>query len=325
MYLCIEHQKKLYGAFRLGRSAMKKITARELFTYVRKQSNDVEIYGNYEVEICGFSSLQNYKQGSITWIKGQANVVSNMEMLTAVVCPPDIEIEAEVKLVTDNPKDIFFTAIAYLDDKEEPFGIAETAVLGNNVSVGRNVSIGAYCCIADNVIIGDDTKIEPHVVVHRNVRIGRRCTVKAGAVIGGEGFGYSKRDRTYHKVSHYGTVVVGDDVDIGNNTCIDRGTIDDTVIEDGVKIDNLCHIAHNARIGRASCIVANSTICGSVSIGREAYIAPNSVIMNQMQVEDGALLGMGAGVIGNVKKNTVNVGFPAKVIRTRTDEDWKKY
>ena len=159
--------------------------------------------------------------------------------------------------------------------------------------------------------------IGAHVIIHKNVKIGKRCVVKPGAVIGGTGYGYSKRDYNYYKIRHYGSVEIGDDVDIGSNTCIDCGTIDNTVIGDGVKIDNLCHIAHNVTIGNNSCVVANSVICGSVVIGCEVYIAPNSVIMNQIKVEDGAIIGMGAVVTKDIAKGTVNVGFPAEAIRDR--------
>lgn len=304
---------------------MKMVTAEELFEYIEAQDIRIEIYGNKNVAITGFTSLNNYRLGSITWVKGQTNADLNRKKLTAVICPPDIIVEAEVKLITDNPKDVFFKVVDYLDDCETVFGIAETAVIGKDVQIGERVFIGDYCCIGDHVQIGDDTKIEAHVVLHSNVRIGRRCVVKAGAVIGGDGFGYSKGVHGYRKVSHYGTVVIGDDVDIGSNTCIDRGTIDDTVIGDGVKIDNLCHIAHNVTIGHRSCIVANSTICGSVSVGQEVYIAPHATILNQMQVGDGAVIGMGAGVLNHIPPNTVNVGVPAKAIRDRTEADWKKY
>lgn len=304
---------------------MKKIAVQELAAYIRAQNTDVEIYGNPNTEISGFSSLNHYNPGSLTWIKGQANADVNKIKLTAVVCPPNVEVDAEVKLITDNPKDVFFKAVDYLDDCESAFGIAKTAVVGQNVQIGERVSIGDYCCIGDNVQIGDDTRIEAHVVLERNVKIGKRCVVKAGAIIGGAGFGYSKTDYGYRKVSHHGSVFVGDDVDIGSNTCIDRGTIDDTVIGDGVKIDNLCYIAHNVTIGKNSCIAACSAVCGSVSIGQNVYIAPNASILNQMQIEDGAVIGMGAGVLNHVASNTVNIGFPAGTIRNRTEADWKKY
>lgn len=304
---------------------MKIITVRELAASIRAQNIGVEICGDQDTQIRGFSSLKNYRPGSITWIKTQANADLYRTALTVVVCPPDVEVEAEVKLITDNPKDVFFRAVDYLDDGEADFGIAETAVLGKNVQIGERVSIGEYCCIGDYVQIGDDTRIEAHVVLHRNVRIGKRCAVKAGAIIGGAGFGYSKNGNRYQKVSHHGSVVVGDDVDIGSNTCIDCGTIDDTVIGDGVKIDNLCYIAHNVSIGRNTCIAAGCAVCGSVTIGQEVYIAPNATILNQMQVEDGAVIGMGAGVLSDIPPNTVNIGFPAKAIRDRTEADWKKY
>lgn len=304
---------------------MKEIAVRELAAYIKAKNSSVEICGDPETKISGFSSLQHYHPGSISWIKGQGNANVGEARLTAVVCPPNVDVEAEVKLITDNPKDIFFMIVDYLDESEIAIGVAKTAVLGNNVQIGERVSIGDYCCIGDYVQIGDDTQIEAHVVLHRKVKIGKRCVVKAGAVVGGDGFGYSKRDHSYQKVSHHGSVIIGDDVDIGSNTCIDRGTIDDTVIEDGVKIDSLCYIAHNVIIGKNSCIAADSSICGSVCIGQNVYIAPNVTIMNQMQVGDGAVIGMGAGVLNNIPTNTVSIGFPAKTIRSRTEEDWKKY
>lgn len=304
---------------------MKEVTVRELAACIMVQDVDIEVYGDQNTQIRGFSSLKNYKSGSITWIKEQANADLCRTALTAVVCPPNVKVEAAVKLITDNPKDVFFKAVDYLDDWEATFEIAKTAVFGKNVKLGERVSIGEFCCIGDNVQIGDDTQIGAHVVLHRNVRIGKRCIVKAGAIIGGAGFGYSKNGSSYRKVSHHGSVVVGNDVDIGSNTCVDCGTIDDTVIGDGVKIDNLCYIAHNVTIGRDSCIAAGSVVCGSVSIGQEVYIAPNATILNQVQVEAGAVIGMGAGALNDISSNTVNIGFPAKVIRDRTEADWKKY
>lgn len=302
---------------------MKKVTAAELFAYLKKRDVDINISGNKDMEISGFSSLNHYKPGTITWIKKQAGADVNNLKLTAVVCSSEIKIEAEVKIIASNPKDIFFSAVEYIDGTEIIAEISETAILGKNVRIGENVTIGDYCRVGDNVIIGNDTNIEAHVVIHNNVEIGERCFVKSGAIIGGEGYGYSKRDNIYHRIRHYGSVVIGDDVDIGSNTCVDRGTIDDTVIENGVKIDNLCHIAHNVRIGCHSCVVANSTICGSAHIGRGVYIAPHSVIMNQIKVEDGAMIGMGAGVVSDISRDTVNIGFPAKTTRIRTQEDWK--
>lgn len=304
---------------------MEKITAGELFEYLRTRGSSIEIYGNMDQEIIGFSSLDNYKAGSITWIKKKADTDSRQLRLTAVVCPPDVETEAEVKIVTDNPKDIFFAAAEYMDDSVTVSGIAPTVILGNGVYIGENVSIGDYCCIGDNVQIGDGTIIGAHVVIHKNVKMGKRCVVKSGAVIGGTGYGYSKQDHKYYKIRHYGSVVIGDDVDIGSNTCIDCGTIDDTVIGNSVRIDNLCHIAHNVTIGNNSSVVANSTVCGSAVIGCGVYIAPHSVIMNQIKVGDGAMIGMGAVVTKNIAEGTVNIGFPAETIRIRTEEDWRKY
>lgn len=301
---------------------MEKIIAGELFEYLKKRDPDLEIYGQKEMEIVGFSSLDHYKTGSITWLKNQSAVDLSKRKFTAIVCPPDVEVKADVKIVAGNPRDIFFTAIEIFDDSEIISGIASTAILGKNVQIGENVFIGEYCVIGDNVQIGNETIIEAHVVLNKNVKIGKRCLIKSGAVIGGRGYGYSKRDHIYYRIKHFGGVSIGNDVDIGSNTCIDRGTIDDTIIGNGVKIDNLCHIAHNVVIKDNSCIVASSIICGSASIGKEVYIAPGSSVMNQIEVEDGAMIGMGAGVINNIFPNTVNIGFPTRTIRMREEKDW---
>ena len=304
---------------------MERMTVGTIFEFLKRKDIDIAIIGNEDTEIFGFSSLMNYRSGCITWVKNQKSADLCKIKLTAVICAPDIKIEAEVRIETKNPKDIFFTAAEYLGGLQISPKIAPTVVLGENVEIGENVSIGDYCCIGDNVQIGDGTILEPHVVIHRDVSIGKNCRIKSGAVIGGDGYGYAKRDKEYKKIYHFGRVVIGDYVDIGSNTCIDRGTIDDTVIGDGVKIDNLCHIAHNVVIGNNSCVVANSAICGSAIIGKEVYIAPCSVIRNQIKVEDGAVIGMGAGVTKDIPQDTVNMGFPARTIRVRNEEDWRIY
>ena len=304
---------------------MKKITVESLYDYLRKRDSNIKLQGDKDTQIEGFSSLTNYKSGCVTWVKKQENANLCKVNLTAVICTPDIEIEADARIETENPRDIFFTAAEYLSDSEMITKIASTVVLGENVQIGKNVSMGDYCCIGNNVQIGDGTVLGAHVVIYKDVVIGKNCTIKSGAVIGGDGYGYLKKDKIYQKIYHYGRVLIGDYVDIGSNTCIDRGTIDDTVIGKGVKIDNLCHIAHNVVIGDNTCVVANSTICGSAVIGKEVYIAPNSVVRNQIEIEDGAVIGMGAGVMENMPKDTVNIGFPARTIRVRSEEDWKSY
>lgn len=304
---------------------MKRLTAKTLYEYLKDADLNLRMEGDESTEVNGISSASHYKEGCLTWVKGQDKADLVKKAVTAVVCTPDITIDARVKFVTDNPKNIFFVAADYLDESENIPIVAQTAVLGSRIKLGTDVSVGDRTCIGDCVQIGNGTIIEANVTIGDHVIIGEHCHIKAGAVIGGRGFGYSKDAGKYRPVRHFGNVVIGDNVDIGSNTCIDRGTLDDTVIHDGVKIDNLCHIAHNVVIGENTLVIANSTICGSVHIGKNAYIAPHSVIMNQLEVGDGAMIGMAAVVTKNVEAGTVNIGCPAKVIRMRREDEWMKY
>ena len=135
-------------------------------------------------------------------------------------------------------------------------------------------------------------------------------------MIGSDGFGYfSDEENKLIKVNHRGGVVIGNDVEIGANTCIDRGTIGDTIIGSNTKIDNLVHIAHNVIIGNSVCVVAGSIICGSAILDDYSYVAPGGIIKNQIKVEKNAMIGLGAVVNKQVRQNKVVIGVPAKEIR----------
>lgn len=161
--------------------------------------------------------------------------------------------------------------------------------------------------IATYVSIGKNTVIHDCVEIEHSVVIGDNCT------IGGEGFGYVDGERIHHR----GKVIIKSGTHIGNNVCIDRGVIDNTEIGENVRIDNLVHIAHGAKIGEESYIVANSTVCGSVVLGRGVWVAPNSVINQKLTVGDYAVIGSGAVVVKDVKANTTVAGVPAKEIKKK--------
>jgi UDP-3-O-[3-hydroxymyristoyl] glucosamine N-acyltransferase len=167
--------------------------------------------------------------------------------------------------------------------------------------------------IGYEVSIGEGTIIHSNVTIYSGVTIGDNCTIMAGAVIGSEGFGYEKdEDGDLFKIAHLGGVVIGNNVDIGANTCIDRGTLGHTIIEDGVKIDNLVHIAHNAHIKKGSVIIANAMIAGSVVVGENSWVAPSSSIREGLKIGNNALVGLGAVVVKDVDSHTIVKGNPAK-------------
>ena len=162
--------------------------------------------------------------------------------------------------------------------------------------------------------IPEGTIIGPHTVLAHAV-IGKRVVIGANCTIGLPGFGFD-RDASGKLIRfpHTGRVLIGDDVEIGSNTCIDRGALGDTIIEDGAKIDNLVHVAHNVRIGKGALVIAHAMLGGSAVIGARAWIAPAAAILNHRAVHDGATVGMGAVVLHDVAPETVVVGNPAHVL-----------
>jgi UDP-3-O-[3-hydroxymyristoyl] glucosamine N-acyltransferase len=178
-----------------------------------------------------------------------------------------------------------------------------------------------YCSeaahIDANAIIGSGTRIFAGAVVYGGVRIGRNCILHSNCVLGADGFGYEKDEQgEWFKIAHLGGVWIGDNVEIGSGTCVDRGTFDDTVIEDNVKIDNLVHIAHNCHIGRNAQIIALAMIAGSVEIGENAWIAPSSSIREGLRVGNNAVVGLGAVVVKDVPPDTTVAGVPAKTFHS---------
>jgi UDP-3-O-[3-hydroxymyristoyl] glucosamine N-acyltransferase len=179
------------------------------------------------------------------------------------------------------------------------------AVIGAGTVVGDGAVIGAGAVLGANVQIGVGTRIGPRVAVLDGVQIGARCIVHAGAVLGADGFGFAPSAGAWQKIPQVGGVVVGDDVEIGANTTIDRGAIDDTVVEDGVKIDNQVQIAHNVRIGAHTAIAALAGIAGSTKIGRRCMIAGGVIVLNSLEICDDVMFTFGSVV-------TKSVGAPGK-------------
>ena len=160
--------------------------------------------------------------------------------------------------------------------------------------------------------IGKDCNIMTGVYIYPNVTIGDNVTIMPNAVIGGSGFGFVYEEDKPILFPQIGKVVIGNNVSIGSNTCIDRGALGSTIIGNDVKIDNLVHIAHNVEIGDNTCVIANSLVCGSVKIGKNCWIGASSTIREKLVIEDDALIGMSACVLKNVKAGTTVLGNPAK-------------
>lgn len=185
--------------------------------------------------------------------------------------------------------------------------IHPTVQIGERVTIGKGVTIGAHTIILNNVVIGD------------GVQIGERCVIKSSAVIGEDGFGFERDEQGIPiRLLHIGSVIIGNDVEVGSLTTICRGTIVNTIIEDHVKIDDHVHVGHNVIVHRGAIITACVILGGRARIGELAWVGPNASIIQNVDIGADALIGIGSNVTQNVEAGTVVVGNPAKFLRMNT-------
>jgi len=197
---------------------------------------------------------------------------------------------------------------------QEPVAIGAHAVIGHGVQLGKNVRIGAGCVLGDGVAVGDDTQLNPGVTLYSGTALGKRVIVHAGAVLGSDGFGYlpGKGGEDHRKIPHVGRCLIGDDIEIGANTCIDRGSVDDTVIGSGTKIDNLVHIAHNVRIGARCLIMAQVGISGSCLVEDDVILAGQVGLVDHLTIGRGARMLAQAGTIADIPAGATMFGTLAR-------------
>jgi UDP-3-O-[3-hydroxymyristoyl] glucosamine N-acyltransferase len=186
--------------------------------------------------------------------------------------------------------------------------VHEGAVIGEQSYVGRHASVGAH------------TRLAPRVVLGERCRVGARCIVHPGVVIGADGFGFAPSEGRWEKIEQLGAVRIGDDVEIGANTCIDRGALDDTVIEDGVKLDNLIQIAHNVRVGAHTAMAGCVAVAGSTRIGAHCTIAGDAKIVGHLEIADGVHLSVGTVVTRSIRQP----GHYSGVWPFEAHADWEK-
>jgi UDP-3-O-[3-hydroxymyristoyl] glucosamine N-acyltransferase len=202
-----------------------------------------------------------------------------------------------------------------------PVGIHPSAVVDPRAQIDSSASIGALCVIGAGVRIGAHTRLASRVTVADGCAIGERCILHSGVVIGADGFGYAPRqDQSWEKIEQLGAVRIGDDVEIGANTCIDRGALDDTIIEDGVKLDNLIQIGHNVRIGKHTALAGNAGVAGSATIGAYCTVGGGAVILGHLTIADHVHISASTTVTRSIAEPGVYTGmFPID-----TNANWEK-
>lgn len=285
---------------------------------------NAEVIGDKKlVEFANVASIENVDENSLDWINSSNKNKKEFIQKTkarVVICDKSIEFTTEefsnkCIIRVDDPKLVFARIVNGLFVERDMSGIHETAFVSEKAKIGENVTIGAFTVLSE-CEIGDNTIICDNCSIKNGVKIGKNVFIDSNTVIGSEGFGYVRNETGhFEKFPHISSVIIKDDVEIGANTTIDRGSLKPTIIEKGVKIDNLVHIAHNVHIRSHSAIIANAMIAGSTEIGKKCWIAPSSSILEHLKIGDNVTIGVGAVVTKDVPDGEVWTGSPARPLK----------
>lgn len=247
-----------------------------------------------------------------------------------VLSHDDPKLDGRPVIRVENPRAAFAALLELFRAPEEiERVISPLAYIAPTAKIGSNVAVQPFAVIEDGAEIGDGSIIYPHVYVGKRVKIGTDCIIypsvtiredcvlgnrvilQAGSVIGGDGFGYVTQNGKHSKVLQTGNVVLQDDVEIGNNTCIDRATVDSTIVGKGTKIDNLVHLGHNDILGENCLVVAHVGISGSVTVGNNVTFAGQVGTVGHITIGDNCVFGGKTGITNNIPANSFMAGFPA--------------
>lgn len=291
--------------------------------------------GDERAEVRALAPLDRATESDLSFLANARYVpLYERTRASAVLIAPEfaeLATTAAARIVVEKPHDAMLTVLPklYRAPVREP-GVHATARIGRGVSLGSEVTIGPYAVIGDGAVIGDRTWVDSHVAVGAGVvmgsdvrlfpavtlysgtTLGARVMVQAGARLGSDGFGYVFRNGVHDKIPHIGRCIIEDDVEIGANSTIDRGSFDDTVVGAGTKIDNLVHIAHNVRIGRLCLIMAQVGIAGSARVGDGVVLAGQAGLSGHITIGDRARLAAQAGAFGDIPAGETWSGYPAR-------------
>ncbi|MEB4591862.1 UDP-3-O-(3-hydroxymyristoyl)glucosamine N-acyltransferase [Candidatus Thiothrix sp. Deng01] len=269
------------------------------------------LQGNAELRLHAVVSIEKAQAGELSYVRSaKYRHFLETSHASALILPPDLaETYRGDCLVNQNPYLAYAKAVTLLHSSPPPNAgihpsavIAEDAELAGLCSIGAKVVIESGTRIASGVIIeagcvigrdcriGENSRLYPNVTLYPGTEIGKRCIIHAGAVLGADGFGFAPDGKAWFKIPQVGNVVVGNDVEIGANTCIDRAAMGSTIIGDGVKLDNLLQIAHNVQIGEHTAMAACTAVAGSVRIGRYCQIGGMSAIAGHLDITDNVVV-----------------------------------
>ena len=300
-----------------------------------------ELHGDASIEVSRVANLETAGSGEISFLSDSKyqSFLAQTAASAVLVKAADLSVCQTNALVVKDPYVGFARVAQLLDSTPQPaLDIHPTAVIAADVQLGQNVAIGPHAVIESGVVLGDGVAIGPgcfvgknsrlgkgsrlwaNVTIYHNVEIGDACLIQSGTVIGADGFGYANERGEWIKIPQVGKVILGNRVEIGASTTIDRGAIDDTIIADNVIIDNQCQIAHNVEIGYGTAIAGGTVIAGSTKIGKYCIIGGAAVINGHIQVCDQATItGMSMVMRSISEPGIYSSGVPAQ-----SNREWRK-
>ena len=305
-------------------SRKNKISVKKIAKFLKTS------YTGKNFDITSLSSLNNVKNNSLLFyselanfqFKIKDNVNYDLKKLgkfknIALITTDKIKNKINVPIISsENPRlDFQRVAMEFFTEDEFSPGVHKTAVIEKGSTIGKDVYIGPHCYIGNSVKIGDKTKVLANTCIYGKTQIGSNSVILSNTTIGSEGFSFYFTGNEFFHSPHFGSILIGDNVWIGANCTVEKSQIDQTIIEDHVKIDDLVHIGHNSITKKYTQITAGSIISGRVKIGKSCWIAPNSVVDPGCEIGDDCFVGTSSLVRSNFPENSVIVGSPAKFLK----------
>ena len=306
----------------------------DLFELLAADFPDARLVGNPELPIHQLSSLENATEQGLSFLNHPkyTRKLAESKAACVVVAPAVEQIAAErgTYIVAQDPYVYFARMTQVWKQQHSPARVASihsSALVDASASIGKGVSIAAFACIGPHAVLADGVSVGEHCVIGINSAVGadsqlsarvtlgagcsmgERCIVHSGVVIGADGFGFAPHGGRWEKIEQLGSVRIGNDVEIGANTCIDRGALQNTIIEDGVKLDNLIQIGHNVRIGAHSALEGCVGVAGSASIGAHCTIGGGAVVLGHLSLADHVHISAASVVTRSILKPGNYTGF----------------
>lgn len=265
----------------------------------------IDLAGPGQVSFCG-ATARNSKD-LLT------NTHAGLLILDGALSGTATSAEVLAVIESDNARLDFLRVVQHFFAPARPHGVSPHATIAASARLAPDAYVGPGCTVGEQVEIGSGTVVHAGVHIYERVRIGKNVTIHSGTVIGADGFGYERNDDgELVKFPHVGGVVIEDDVEIGANTCIDRGSLGDTRVCQGARIDNLVHVAHNTVVGRHAAVIAHAMVGGSTRIGDYAWVAPSACLRDRIEIGEHAVVGLAAVVTKDVPAGATVMGAPAR-------------